>query len=149
MNSPHSSDDISLFGTPQQQMAAVGRLKPSLSEVSLQLNTAKSHCTYFHDQPTTLTATVRDTLSTQKYSAAPRLGGCSRCCGGQNVVVIRAGMRSVLSAAGNHEAFFRRVQLDHMSFQSAMLLQRQCLVRGQTTISITSRQCASRTRRAS
>ena len=56
-------DDISLLGTPQQLMAALGHVQQSLPAVSLQLNTAKSHFTYFHDHLTPLTATECRTLS--------------------------------------------------------------------------------------
>ena len=47
---------------------------------------------------------------------------------GRNDAAIRAGMRSVLAVAGNYDAFLRRVLLDEMPIQSAMLLLRQCMV---------------------
>ena len=56
-------DDISLLGSPQQLMAALSHLQLSLPAVSLQLNTAKSHFTYIHDQLTPLTAATLSSLS--------------------------------------------------------------------------------------
>ena len=38
------------------------------------------------------------------------------------------GMRSVLAGAGGHDAFLRRIRLDEMPIQTAMLLLRLCLV---------------------
>ena len=50
--------DINLLGTPQQLMAALTHLQQLLPAVSLRLNTAKRHFTYFHDSLTPLTAAV-------------------------------------------------------------------------------------------
>jgi hypothetical protein len=47
---------------------------------------------------------------------------------GRDDAAIRAGIHSVLSAAGGHDAFLRRLQLDEMPVQTAMLLLRQCMV---------------------
>ena len=120
-------DDVSLLGTPQQLTAALDRLQPSLTAVSLQLNTAKSHFTYFHDSLTPLTATVRDTLSANNIQLHHDSVAVVGAVVGRDNAAIRAGMRSILAAAGNYDAFFRRVQLDDMPMDSANMLLRQCL----------------------
>ena len=47
---------------------------------------------------------------------------------GRDDAAIRAGIHSVLTAAGNYEAFLRRIQLDDMPVHSALLSLRVCLV---------------------
>ena len=47
---------------------------------------------------------------------------------GRDDAAIRAGMHSVLSTVGSHDAFLRRLQLVDMPLQSAMLLLRQSMV---------------------
>ena len=47
---------------------------------------------------------------------------------GRDDTAIRAGMHSVLSAAGNRGVFLRRLQLDEMPMDPAVLLLRQCMV---------------------
>ena len=47
---------------------------------------------------------------------------------GRDDAAIRAGVHSALSAAGSHDAFLRRLQLDDMPIQTAMLLLRSCMV---------------------
>ena len=121
-------DDISLLGTPQQLMAALERLQPVLATASLQLNTAKSHFTYFHDQLTPLSATVLHTLSAGNIQLHHSWVGVVGAVVGRDDAAIRAGMRSTLEAAGGYDAFFRRVQLDDMPIQTAMLLLRGCMV---------------------
>ena len=115
-------DDISLLGTPQQVMAALDRLHHLLAAVSLQLNTAKSHFTYFHDQQTPLTATTLDTLSANNIQLHHNWVSVVGAVVGRDDMAIRTGMRSVLAVAGNHDAFFRRVLLDDMPIQTAVLL---------------------------
>lgn len=46
---------------------------------------------------------------------------------GRDNAAIRAGMHSTLATAGNYDAFLRRVQLDDMPIQTAMVLLRMCL----------------------
>ena len=121
-------DDVNLLGTPQQLMAALRHLQQSLPTVSLQLNTAKSHFVYFHDNLTPLTATVCRTLSTNDIQLHHDWVGMVGAVVGRDDAAIRAGVRSVLSAAGGHDAFLRRLQLDEMPIQTAMLLLRQCMV---------------------
>ena len=117
-------DDISLLGTPQQLMAALSSLQQSLPAVSLQLNTAKSHFAYFHDSLTPLTSAVLSTLSANDIQLHHDWVGVVGAVVGRDDTTIRAGVHSVLSAAGGHDAFHRRLQLDEMPIQTAMLLLR-------------------------
>ena len=121
-------DDINLLGTPQQLMAALSHLQRSLPAVSLQLNTAKSHFTYFHDSLTPLTAAVCRTLSVNDIQLHHDWAAVVGAVVGRDDTAIRAGMHSLLSAAGNYDTFLRRVQLDAMPLDTAFLLLRQCMV---------------------
>ena len=121
-------DDINLLGTPQQLMEALSHLQHSLPAVSMQLNTAKSHFAYFHDQLTPLTSSVLGALSTNDIQLHHDWVGVVGVVVGRDDAAIRAGMHCVLSAAGSHDAFLRRLQLDDMPIQTAMLLLRQCMV---------------------
>ena len=117
-------DDINLLGTPQQLMAALSHLQQSLPAISLQLNTAKSHFAYFHDHLTPLTSAVLSTLSANDIQLHHDWVGVVGAVVGRDDAAIRAGVHSVLSAAGGHDAFLRRLQLDEMPIQTAMLLLR-------------------------
>ena len=118
-------DDINLLGTPQQLLAALSHLQQSLPAVSLQLNTAKSNFAYFHDSLTPLTSAVLSTLSANDIQLHHDWVGVVGAVVGRDDTAIRAGIHSVLSAAGGtHDAFLRRLQLDEMPIQTAMLLLR-------------------------
>ena len=121
-------DDISLLGTPQQLMAALGHVQQSLPAVSLQLNTSKSHFTYFHDHLTPLTATECRTLSANDIQLHHDWVGAVGVVVGRDDAAIRAGLHSTLKTAGNHDTFLRRLQLDEMPLQPAMTLLRQSMV---------------------
>lgn len=121
-------DDVHLLGTPQQLMAALSHLQKSLPAVSLQLNTAKSHFVYFHDRLTPLTATVCRTLSTNDIQLHHEWAGVVGAVVGKDDAAIRSGMQRLLSAAGNYDTFLRRLQLDDMPLDTALLLLRQCMV---------------------
>ena len=122
-------DDINLLGSPQQLMAALSHLQSVLPAASLQLNTAKSHFTYFHDHLTPLSTAVRGTLSTHNIECHHTWVGVVGAVVGRDDAAIREGMHSVLTGAGSHhDAFLRRIRLDEMPIQTAMLLLRQCLV---------------------
>ena len=118
---------VHLLGTPQQLMAALRRLQQSLPAVSLHLNTAKSHFAYFHDSLTPLTSAVLSTLSANDIQLHDDCVGVVGAVVGRDDAAIRAGVHSVLSAAGGHDAFRRRLQLDEMPIQTAMLLHLWCL----------------------
>ena len=121
-------DDVNLLGTPQQLMAALSHLQQSLPAVSLQLNTAKSRFAYFHDHLTPLTAEVLAALSANNLQLRHDWVGVVGAVVGRDDAAIRAGMHSVLTAAGGHDAFLRRLQLDDMPIQTAMLLLRHSMV---------------------
>ena len=121
-------DDISLLGTPQQVMTALDRMQQLLAAVSLQLNTAKSHFTYFHALLTPLTATTLTTLSANNIQLHHNWVGVVGAVVGRDDAAVRTGMRDTLAAAGNYDALFRRVQLDDMPLQTAVLLLRHCMM---------------------
>ena len=121
-------DDISVRGTPEQVMAALSHLQHSLPTASLQLNTAKSHFTYFHDNLTPLTADTLRTLSASNIQLHHEWVGAVGAVVGRDDAAIRVGMRNVLAAAGNYNSFLRRVQLDDMPMHTALSLLRVCLV---------------------
>ena len=98
-------DDISLLGAPQQLTAALDHVQQSLPAVSLQLNTAKSHFTYFHDHLTPLTATVCRTLSANDIQLHHDWVGVVGAVVGRDDAAIRAGIHSTLTVAGNHDTF--------------------------------------------
>ena len=119
-------DDISLLGAPQQVMTALDRIQQLLTAVSLQLNTAKSNFTYFHALLTPLTTLT--TLSANNIQLHHNWVGVVGAVVGRDDAAVRTGMRDTLAAAGNYDAFFRRVQLDDMPLQTAVLLLRHCMV---------------------
>ena len=121
-------DDISLLGTPQQLVAALGHVQQSLPAVSLQLNTAKSHFTYFHDHLTPLTAAVLGVLSASNIELHHSWVSVVGVVVGRDDAAIRAGIQSTLAAAGNHDTFLRRLQLEEMPLQVAMIMLRQSMV---------------------
>ena len=95
---------------------------------TLVMGTAKSQFTYFHDGLTPLTASVLSTLSSNNIQLHHDWVSVVGAVVGRDDAAIRAGMHSVLSAAGSHDAFLRRLQLEDMPVQTAMLLLRQCMV---------------------
>ena len=117
-------DDVGLLGTPQQLTKALTHMQHTLPQASLQLNTAKSHFVYFHDQLTPLSATVRDMLSVHNIECHHRWAGVVGAVVGRDEAAVREGMHSVMSDASGQDAFFRRLQLDDMLLQTAMLLLR-------------------------
>ena len=121
-------DDVNLLGTPQQLMAALSHMQHALPLASLQLNTAKSHFVYFHDRLTPLSAAARDTLSAHNIECHHMWAGVVGAVVGRDEAAIREGMHSTLSGAGGYDAFFRRLQLDDMPVQTAMLLLRGSMV---------------------
>ena len=121
-------DDISLTGTPKQLTEALSHLQRSLPAASLQLNTAKSHFTYFHDHLTPLTAAALGTQSATNIQLHDEWVSVVGAVVGRDNAAIRAGMHSTLLAAGNYEAFLRRIALDDMPIHSAQLMLRVCLV---------------------
>ena len=79
---------------------------------------------YFHDSLTPLTSAVLSALSTNDIQLHHDWMGVVGAVVGRDDAAIRAGVHNVLSAAGGHDAFLRRLQLDEMPIQTAMLLLR-------------------------
>ena len=73
---------------------------------------------------TPLTSAVLSTLSANDTQLHHDWVGVVGAVVGRDDAVIRAGVHSVLSAAGGHDAFLRRLQLDAVPIQTAMLLLR-------------------------
>jgi hypothetical protein len=121
-------DDIGVTGTPQQLTEALTQLQRTLPAASLQLNTAKSHFTYFHDSLTPLTAATLSTLSANNIQLHHKWVGVVGAVVGRDDAAIRAGVCEELAGAASHEAFLRRLQLDNMPVHSALMLLRVCLV---------------------
>ena len=109
-------------------MTALSHLKSALPQASLQLNTTKSHFAYFHDHLTPLSADVRGTLSAHNIEYHYQWIGVVGAVVGRDDAAICEGMRSVFTGAGSHDAFLRRIRLDELPIQTAMLLLRQSLV---------------------
>ena len=116
-------------GQPAGHPAASGggALPPAehtLPETLLQLNTARSHFSYFHDQLTPLPTAVLSTLSAHSMKCYRRWTGVVGAVVGRDDAAIREDMYSALAGTGSHDDFPRRVQLDEMPIQTAMLLLR-------------------------
>ena len=121
-------DDISLVGRPRQLMDALQQLQTALPAMSLQLNTSKSHFTYFHDRLTPLPGEVRHVLSDSNIEYHHEWAQAVGAVVGRDDDAIRRGVRSILSESGAHDAFLRRIQMSELSVQSALLLLRQSMV---------------------
>ena len=106
-------------------MAALEHVQQSLPSVSLQLNTSKSHFTYFHAHITPLTATILNTLSSNDIKLHHDWVGCVGVVVGRNDAATSTVCWQV---AGSHDALLRRLQLHEMPIQVAMLLLRQSMV---------------------
>src|ERR1700677_1183194 len=122
------SDDINLVGKPQQLMKALKHMQTRLPGLSLQLNTSKSHFTYFHDERTPLSKQVRTELSNCNISYHHDWVGVVGAVVGRDDEAIRRGIRTILADVGNHQTFFDRIRLPEIRTDTAMLLLRQCMV---------------------
>jgi hypothetical protein len=121
-------DDLNVEGTPKEVMAALAALQCLLPSISLECNTAKSHFAYFHQEQSPLMQSIRETLAQnnieEHFEWMELVGGVI----GKDEAAIRAGMASMFGSNAGRDAFFRRLQFDELSVQSAMLLLRQCAV---------------------
>ena len=120
-------DDLHVLGKPTEVIKALAALETALPAVSLTCNTAKSHFAYFHTQTAPLTKSVLDTLAAHSVTVHD---DCMEVVGavvGRDEQAIRDGLAKMRDQTGN-DAFFRRLLLDEMPVQSAMLLLRQCMV---------------------
>ena len=121
-------DDINVEGKPRQVMEALSELQTLLPSLSLQLNTGKSHFAYFHDDLTPLPEQVRTMLSNHNIQCHHDWVSVVGAVVGRDDEAIRRGIRRVMLDAGDHQAFFERLQLQELRLETAMLLLRQCMV---------------------
>ena len=121
------SDDLNLLGTPQQLMAALTHLQHSLPQASLQLNTAKSHMTYFHGHLTPLTATVLDRLSTNNIQLHHDWVGVVGAVVGEDDAAIRAGIAQYTDGCGQLRYVLPPSAARRHAGTDAVLLLRACM----------------------
>ena len=120
-------DDLHLVGEPGEVMKALAALETALPAVSLACNTSKSHFAYFHATHAPLKKDILDTLADRNITVHEDHMEVVGAAVGRDEQAVREGVRLVRQQAGN-DAFFRRLLLDEMPVQSAMLLLRQCMV---------------------
>ena len=118
-------DDINVSGEPAEVMKALSVLQMLLPEVGLEFNTAKSHFAYFHDADAPLMRSIRTTLAEHDIQVHHDWIEVVGAVVGRDEDAIRAGVAATLSVDEGSAAFFRRLQLDALSVQSAMLILRQ------------------------
>jgi hypothetical protein len=120
-------DDLHVVGKPTEVMKALAALETALPAVSLTCNTAKSRFAYFHAQTAPLPKSILDTLAGHSITVHEDYMEVVGAVVGCDEQAIRNGLATVRDQAGN-DAFFRRLLLDEMPVQSAMLLLRICMV---------------------
>jgi hypothetical protein len=121
-------DDLNVVGTLAEVMKALTALQKLLPSVSLQCNTKKSQFVYFHSDAAPLLRSVRETLAQHDISLHEQWVEVMGAVVGRDETVIRAGVAATLGDDSNSAAFFRRLLLEGLSVQCAMLLLRQCAV---------------------
>ena len=107
-------------------MKAFTVLQRVLPEVGLDFNTSKSSFAYFHEADAPLVRSIRSTLAEHDIQVHTDWLGVVGAVVGRDEDAIRAGVAATLAVDGGSAAFFRRLQLDTLNVQSAMLLLRQC-----------------------
>jgi len=119
-------DDINIVGEPTEVIAALSALQRLLPSMSLTCNTAKSKFVYFHDSVAPLMRRVKDTLAEHNITLHQEWIDLVGAVVGRDDAAIKAGLAAQLAADRGDDAFFRRLQLEELPVQSAMLLLRQC-----------------------
>jgi hypothetical protein len=122
------SDDLNMQGEPAEVMKGFAALQRLLPTVSLKCNTAKSQFAYFHDDTAPLLRSIRETLAEHNIETRTEWISLVGAVVGKDEATIKAGLAAQLDADQGQAAFFRRLQLDDLPVQSAMLLLRQCAV---------------------
>jgi hypothetical protein len=120
-------DDLHVVGEPREVMKAFAALETALPAVSLTCNTSKSHFAYFHGEQAPLMRATLDTLAAHNITVHEDHMEVVGAVLGRDEQAVREGLAHVRQQASN-DAFFRRLLLDEMPVQSAMLLLRQCMV---------------------
>jgi hypothetical protein len=121
-------DDINVSGEPAEIIKALHLLQRLLPDIGLQLNTAKSHFAYFHNEEAPLQHALLATLAERDIKIHHDWLEVVGSVAGRDEDAIRAGVAATLSGDDGTAAFFKRLQLDEMGVQSAMLILRQCSV---------------------
>ena len=120
-------DDLHIVGEPAEVLKALAVLETALPAVSLACNTSKSHFAYFHGEQAPLMRATLDTLAGHNITIHEEHMEVVGAVVGRDEQAVREGLALVRQQAGN-DAFFRRLLLEEMPVQSAMLLLRQCMV---------------------
>ena len=119
-------DDINVSGEPAEVMKALSVLQRLLPEVGLEFNTAKSHFAYFHSTDAPLLRSIRTTLAEHDIQLHKHWIEVVGAVVGRDEDAIRTGVAATLAIDEGSAAFFRRLQLDQLTVQNAMVILRQC-----------------------
>ena len=120
-------DDITVSGEPADaRQGAAELLQRLLPAIGLQLNTAKSHFAYFHDEHAPLPRAVLAALAERDITLHRDWLEVVGAVVGRDDDAIRAGVAATLGSDAGTAAFFQRLQLDELGVQSAMVILRQC-----------------------
>ena len=119
-------DDINVSGEPAEVMKAFAALQQLLPDVRLTFNTSKSSFAYLYDAHAPLMRSVRSTLAEHNIHVHHDWLGAVGAVIGRDEHAIREGVAATLAVDEGSTAFFRRLQLDTLSVQSAMIILRQC-----------------------
>ena len=120
-------DDLHVVGEPAEVLKALASLETALPAVSLECNTSKSQFAYFYGDQAPLKKAALDTLAGLNITVHEQHMEVVGAVVGRDKQAVRDGLAEVRQQTGN-DAFFRRLLLDEMPVQSAMLLLRQCMV---------------------
>ena len=121
-------DDVNVSGEPAEVVKALHALQQKLPAIGLQLNTAKSHCAYFHEAEAPLQRSVLTTLAELDIQMHDDWLEVVGAVVGRDEDAIRKGVAAKLDEDEGTAAFFHRLQLDELNVQSAILILRQCAV---------------------
>jgi hypothetical protein len=120
-------DDLNVVGTPDEVLKAFDALRNDLlSAVSLTCNTSKSHFAYFHDDSAPLMRSQRQSLAEHNVLFHDSWVQVLGAVVGKDATAITDGITRCMGDDAGGGAFFRRVQLDGLHFNNAMLLLRYC-----------------------
>ena len=121
-------DDLNVEGAPAEVMKALAALKEMLADISLEVNTSKSHFAYFHGDEEPLPRSILQTLADNDIQRHERHIETVGAVVGRDEEAIREGLGEMIAAGRGRDAFFSRLLLPELSVHSAMLLLRQCAV---------------------
>ena len=109
-------------------LKALAALKEMLADISLKVNTSKSHFAYFHRDEEPLPRSILQTLADNDIQRHERHFETVGAVVGCDEDAIREGLDEMIAGGRGRDAFFTRVVLPDLSAQSSMLLLRQCAV---------------------